>query len=73
MIKKRKLPWFMKRRLACPECGWTAHKSADLNDDKFFNLVNTKSGFTCPECQSHFTYHDFWQEHEEKWSYKATL
>lgn len=59
----------MRRRLSCPDCGWTA-KYGEYNNFKT-KMEFENDGFTCPNCLSIYNNEDFWAENIFKWSKDA--
>ncbi len=62
-MKKRRIPWFWRRRESCPDCGWSNEYEIEIM------LYRTKI-FTCPRCHAIYSESDFAKEQEEKWSLK---
>jgi hypothetical protein len=72
-------PRWMRRHVACPECGQcygidgeaNAKGELDLNQamppDFSTNPATYPKGFTCLKCKAHFPVEDFWNEQHEKW------
>ncbi len=72
-------PRWMKRRVACPECGQCYGIDGEANPKGELDLhkamprrtINQHEaypeGFTCLTCKAHFTAEDFWDEQREKW------
>jgi hypothetical protein len=76
-------PRWMRRRVACPECGQCYGIDGEANPKGEADLhrampplyeagvpggrVSYPQGFTCLKCKAHFTVEDFWGEQREKW------
>ena len=60
-------PWWMRRRVACPSCGWVVR---DADADLMAGIGQT---FTCERCGIQMSAVDFWTSHEDKISDKADL
>lgn len=73
-MKRRKIPWFWRRQMSCPDCGFVYKDEATVESavtakDKDFNPL----ALTCPRCKAHYTWDDFWELGHEKYSMKAEL
>ena len=55
----------MRRHAPCVDCGFVL--------GYFLDEVDQNKGFDCPRCKCHYSYNDFWDEQEFKYSYKAEL
>jgi transcription initiation factor IIE alpha subunit len=66
MSKKKHIPWFFRRRLSCPDCGWVAKTYEE-------QAVFEKPSFSCPRCESYFSEYDLMDENMNKWSREADL
>jgi ribosomal protein S27AE len=61
MPKKRKfLPFWMRWKISCPDCGFIIGEHGDLHD--------TDKHFDCPRCGVHYAKQDFWEEQWFKYS-----
>lgn len=58
MSKKRKIPYWMRRKESCPECGWLV-TSVDFKE---------KADFRCPRCGLFLSNEEYWKEQHFKWS-----
>lgn len=72
-MKNRKIPWFWRRQLSCPDCGFIYDeaywaKAVTIRDKKGYPLATT-----CPRCKAHYTEEDFWALQSDKYSLKADL
>lgn len=65
-------PRWMKRRVACPECGHILKENEGIKK----KIIKDANGhpidvrdvcFDCPICKSHWPAEDFWEEQYEKW------
>lgn len=58
MAKKRKISYFARRRVSCPDCGLIF---SDIE-------VKYNQHFTCSRCKSEYSEEDFWDEQYFKYS-----
>ncbi len=65
MSKRRKLPFWMRRRVSCGDCGYIF-----LEDDKHRYM---QEYFNCPRCDRRFSYEEFCEENEFKWDWKRAV
>jgi len=63
MSKRKYLPFWMRRRLSCSECGFIF----DMNDPKTYEY---EQYFNCPQCGFRWSEEEFWEENQDKNSYK---
>lgn len=63
--KKRKIPWFWRRRVSCPECGKIYNEH-----DTTLDHIDRKN-FTCIRCGFVLDWETFWNEHHEKVSWNC--
>lgn len=69
-LEVKKLPFYMRRRYACPDCGWVP----DLADYHYFEIeLEEKSIFICPRCKVEYLREDFYEENIFKWNRTADL
>lgn len=61
--KKKKIPWWARRRFSCPDCGYIPKEDEYLRRPRH-------SGFDCPQCKSHFADYDFLELNYDKYNYK---
>jgi uncharacterized C2H2 Zn-finger protein len=67
MNKKRKIPWFWRRRIACPDCGL-------IEKDEEFTFILRKEGqFKCPRCGALYSEQEFLEENWFKNRWDADL
>lgn len=64
--KKRYKPWFWRRRDSCPDCGWTERN----NEECIEHLLYNNGIFECPRCKTIYSPEDFYEDYENKYSYK---
>ena len=71
---KRKIPFFMRRHAACPDCGLVLKDNGKIQDTtvtfegREIPAFNYKTkAFDCPRCKTHYTWQDFWESNEDKW------
>jgi len=64
--KKRYIPWWMRRRESCPDCGWSSRNELDVEI-----MLHDTHTFTCPRCGVIYSEVDFWEEQYEK--YRLTM
>lgn len=60
--KKRKCPWFWRRRTSCPDCGLIVEEGEAYD-----------GGFNCSRCGTHYASEDFWDSNVEKNLWAADL
>ncbi len=68
MNKKRKIPWFWKRRVSCPDCGLT-----EKIEDEFLNIIEREHQFKCPRCNACYSKQEFFEENWFKNNWMADL
>jgi hypothetical protein len=66
----RKLPYYMRRRLSCPDCGWTP-KYGEYSD--FEAKMMSLDSFVCPKCEAKYDNQSFYEENYFKWNRTADL
>lgn len=57
--KKKYIPWFLRRRVSCAECGYC------YSDVDYYNR-NGKY-FNCPKCKYRHSDEEFWEDNYFKW------
>lgn len=65
MKKKRHVPWFWRRQVSCPDCGFIVKDGSELDRQ----LEHAKV-FDCPRCKVHYTAEDFWEIQHDKYSFQ---
>lgn len=68
-MKKRKGPWWWKRRVSCPECGYL-YQEEMKGEDKAKMVAPY---ITCPKCQVRLSIDEFWDQNYSKYDRKADL
>ena len=63
--QKRKCPWFWKRKISCPECGFIY--------DEYHKEIHAKDFVDCPRCNVRLSNEEFWDENHFKMDRKADL
>lgn len=66
-------PRWMRRYVACPDCGTILEdgSSQPRNAGENGLLSLPYKAFDCKKCGAHYTPNDFWREQEEKWDRTA--
>jgi rubredoxin len=58
MRTRRKIPWFVRRRISCPECGFIFGSLSAEDLERYFS---------CPRCNERFG-DEFWELNSDKYS-----
>lgn len=66
--KKRKVPWFWRKRFSCPDCGRTEKQVGE-----FLYIIEKERQFKCPRCNALYGTHDFYEENYFKNGWSADL
>ena len=64
---KKKIPWFWKKRISCPDCGLIE------KNEEFLIIIRVEHQFKCPRCGALYSENDFYEENFFKNGWTADL